>query len=165
MKKLLFILLTICINSTFADELPPFEMKEKIVKIKTSEVEVALNEQTVLCSAADYSGYFLKVLIPQLADLTVFNHRNIGAGAPCVAAGPCDLFGNGGNTPDDIIDPNRPTELIKIKVTLKKLFLIDNQKKTCTVSLQEDVATQIRGKAFIHSRSRGIGSRDLEDCL
>src|SRR5262249_16938805 len=63
------------------------EYKEEVVHQTTTPVEVALNEQTVLCSHADYSALYLKVLIPKLASLTLLNHQNAGAGAPCVAAG------------------------------------------------------------------------------
>src|SRR4051812_31780390 len=54
-----------------------------IVSDRTTTVSTPLNALTVKCSAADYSGPMLKVLVPGLADITVLNHRNSREGAPC----------------------------------------------------------------------------------
>ena len=45
-----------------------------------------------------------------LAALTLLDHQNTGAGAPCVAAGMCEP----GNEPADIIDPSCKTETVAI---------------------------------------------------
>src|SRR5262245_40295628 len=77
---------------------------ETIVHKTSTTTSIALNTETVVCSQADYSGLHLKVLIPKLASLTLLDHQNFGAGAPCVAAGVCAP----GRMPSDVIDPNNP---------------------------------------------------------
>ncbi|MCO4794867.1 MAG: hypothetical protein KC493_14200 [Bacteriovoracaceae bacterium] len=143
-----------------------FETKEKLITTNLAQVEIELNEQTVLCSAADYGASFLKVLIPALADLTIMDHQNTGAGAPCVAAGMCEFFpGDGGFKPTDILDGNNSTELVDIEVSLTRVFHLDHEEKTCRVSLKENVKTTIRGIEFLHQRVSSLGERVIADCL
>src|SRR5262245_56707741 len=78
---------------------------ETVIHATTKSVEIDLNSNTVICSAADYGALYLKVLIPELAGITLLDHQNLGAGAPCVASGLCEP----GHEPSDIIDPNKPT--------------------------------------------------------
>jgi hypothetical protein len=126
----------------------------------TTAVEVELSATTVLCSAADYSGAFLKVGMPQLAALTLLDHQNIGANAPCVAAGFCSPS----NSPADIIDPAEPTEVVNIRVRATRQDLVDEAAGTCTTTLIENVNVVIRGKEFTHEREQELGSRKIEDC-
>lgn len=63
------------------------ETREELVHETTTSVELELTPESVICSHADYSSTFLKVLIPQLAAITLLDHQNTDAGAPCVAAG------------------------------------------------------------------------------
>ncbi|MGE0547005.1 MAG: hypothetical protein AB7O24_13050 [Kofleriaceae bacterium] len=135
--------------------------KETVVHETTTPVEIALNAQTVICSSADYSLTFLKVLIPELAKITLLNHQNIGAGAPCVASGVCDAE----HSPSTIIDANNPTELVDITVKATRIDHIDDQAQTCTTSLKEQVDLVIRGTAFMHTRFADLGSRPYSDCV
>lgn len=137
---------------------------------KTVTMDVTLNEETVLCSKADYGSYFLKILIPDLAKHTLLNHKNLGANAPCVAAGPCF----GANLPGKIIDANKSNELIDVKIDLfrgESLRQTGNdfmpdipRKQVCGVFMIERIETNIRGHIFTHARSIDLGNRDLKDC-
>jgi len=143
------------------------ETKTTLVHTAGKTITIPLNTETVICSQADYSLPVLKVLIPELAALTLLDHQNFGAGAPCVAAGACigGLDGSDGASPGDILDPNKPEEIVDVFVTARRQDYINHAAKTCEVYLIEDVKLDIRGVAFSHRRTMGIGSRNYEDCL
>jgi len=127
----------------------------------TTAIEVQLNDSTVLCSRADYSGDFLKILIPQLAGLTVMDHRNFGAGAPCVAAGQCQ----DGNMPADVLGAStRPSDVVPVTITLTRVASGNDEEPECHVMLEEAIEIPIRGKTFHHVRFAEIGPRILADC-
>jgi hypothetical protein len=129
-----------------------------IVRDQTTTVDVDLNAKTVKCSAADYSGPMLKVLVPGLADLTVLNHRNTREGAPCVAAGRCgeDLG------PESILKAGDGIERIPVRVVLQKVTSIEGE--VCHVALVETVTTTIRGLPFFHERRQEVADRSAADC-
>lgn len=133
---------------------------ETVVHDTTTQVEIKLDSSTVLCSAADYGALYLKVGMPELAKITLLDHQNIGAGAPCVAAGVCEQ----GNEPSDIIDSAHPTETVAINVKAVRMDEADSVAKTCTTTLVERVHVNIRGFDFTHERSAPLGSRKFEDC-
>lgn len=133
---------------------------ETLVHNTTTPVTVKLDEDTVLCSSADYGALFLKILIPDLAKLTLLDHQNFGAGAPCVAAGMCEP----GNEPADVIDPAYPTAQVNINVKAIRLDMVDAAEQTCETSLIERVHVKIRGIDFTHERSAPLGSRPFADC-
>jgi uncharacterized protein (TIGR03382 family) len=134
---------------------------ETIVHRTSTTTSVALNSETVLCSTADYSGQHLKVLIPKLASLTLLDHQNFGAGAPCVSAGACGP----GRMPSDVIDPNNPSETVTLNITAVRRDETDVQAQTCETELIERVNVTIRGLEFKHERSVWLGSRALSDCV
>jgi hypothetical protein len=133
---------------------------ETVVHDTTTQVEIKLDSSTVLCSAADYGALYLKVGMPELAKLTLLDHQNIGAGAPCVAAGVCTQ----GNQPSDIIDSTHPTETVAINVKAVRADEADAVAKTCTTTLIERVHVNIRGVDFTHERTAPLGSRNFADC-
>jgi hypothetical protein len=129
-----------------------------IVRDQTTDVDVDLNAKTVKCSAADYSGPMLKVLVPGLAGLTVLNHRNTREGAPCVAAGRCDADLG----PESILKAGDGIERVPVRVVLQKVTSIDGD--VCHVSLIETVTTTIRGLPFFHERRQEVADRAAADC-
>jgi hypothetical protein len=131
---------------------------ESVVRDQTTTVGVDLNAQTVKCSAADYSMPMLKVLIPNLAALTVLNHRNTKEGAPCVAAGQCGAALG----PQSILGSGAGSERIPVRVVLKKVAQLDGA--VCHVSLVETVTTEIRGVPFFHERQQAVADRAADDC-
>lgn len=136
----------------------PTSGAETVVRDQTTTVRVALNAQTVKCSAADYSIPMLKVLVPALAELTVLNHRNTSEGAPCIAAGRCGE----GLGPQDILRSGEGIDQVPVRVVLKKIAAIDGN--VCHVSLVETVKTQIRGVRFFHERTQDVADRAAADC-
>lgn len=145
-------------SASVAAAFPTYE--ETVVHDTTTAVEIKLDASTVLCSAADYGALYLKVGLPELAKLTLLDHQNIGANAPCVAAGICSP----GNRPEDIIDPAHPTETVQINVKAVRLDEADEAAQTCNTTLIERVHVTIRGVEFTHERSAPLGSRRFEDC-
>lgn len=134
-----------------------------IIADRTTIVSVDLNEQTVKCSAADYSAPMLKVLVPALARLTVLDHRNFGEGAPCLAAGRCTMGENGRWVGTDVIlKPGRGIEQIPVRVVLKKTLQVEGD--ICRVTLVETVTTNIRGVPFFHERLQDVAQRVAADC-
>jgi uncharacterized protein (TIGR03382 family) len=138
-------------------------IREDLVHQTRTSVEIELTPETVVCSHADYSAAFLKVLMPELAPITLLDHQNLDAGAPCVAAGPCAPFGDA--EPADILDDTRPTEPVDIDVQATRIDQIDDQARTCQTSLRERVDVVIRGVAFFHERYAELGSRPYGDCV
>jgi len=134
---------------------------ETVVHDTTTEVEVKLDSSTVLCSAADYGATFLKILIPDLGRITLLDHQNTGAGAPCVASGPCEP----GNEPSDIIDANDLHETVEVNVKAIRGDESDADTQTCTTYLTEKVKVTIRGKDFVHERFAQLGTRPYADCV
>ena len=145
-------------SASLAAAFPTYE--ETVIHDTTTAVEIELNSTTVLCSSADYGALFLKVGMPELAKLTLLDHQNFGANAPCVAAGVCTQ----GNRPEDIIDPTKPTEVVDINVKAVRLDEADETAQTCDTTLIERVHVTIRGIEFTHERSSPLGSRRFEDC-
>ena len=135
-------------------------VRETVVHDTTTSVSLKLDASTVLCSSADYGALFLKVLIPELAPITLLDHQNTGAGAPCVAAGPCQP----GNMPSDIIDSKYPNATADINVKAIRIDEADAMAQTCTTTLREEVAVTIRGKEFKHTRYASLGERPFSDC-
>jgi MYXO-CTERM domain-containing protein len=135
---------------------------ERIVHETTTSHTIELTPETVLCSAADYSFPALKILIPQLAAITLLDHQNFGAGAPCVAAGQCGL--PDGTEPSDILDPYDHFEDVDIVVKAIRVDIVDDEALTCTTSLTERVDVLVRGVLFFHERYADLGSRPYADC-
>ena len=139
------------------------ESREELVHETTTSVDLELTPDTVICSHADYSATFLKVLIPQLASITLLDHQNTDAGAPCVAAGECAPFGD--HAPADILDDADTSETVDITVRAIRMDDIDHDAQTCTTTLKERVDLVIRGVPFAHERYASLGTRPYGDCI
>ena len=134
--------------------------KERILKDETNNVTVTLTKDTVRCSNIGYSNLELKVSVPDLDYLAIFNHANVGEALPCMSAGKCVP----GNNPIDIIIPGKDTEQTDIRVQLVEILDIDLPTQKCNRTLEERVSAQIRGKAFRHVHSADIGSYPINIC-
>jgi hypothetical protein len=139
------------------------EKLSRVVQDQTYALKALLDESTVRCSSAGYSASFLKVLIPEVAQFTVFDHRNAGEAAPCIAAGECSSELN----PENFLGTPRKEgrEEVQIRAVLTLDLQIDHDARTCEVSLREELTTEIRGVPFFHLRQGPISSRVYEDCL
>lgn len=143
---------------------PDFESRAVEVHKSVNSIGVELNAKTVLCSRADYAMPMLKVLIPELAGITLLDHQNTGAGAPCVTTGQvCDLDGAIG--PDLILQGKDGREQIQVEVKADRIENVDHQQKKCQVNLREEVTTVIRGQKLTHERWADLGERSYADCV
>ena len=138
-----------------------FEKRELLLRDDAFKTTVALNSDTVLCSSADYNANFLKVLIPEVANATLFDHRNTSVGAPCIAAGICTATFNEAT----FLASGGPTEDIDVNVVMIGHYDIDHDTQTCSVWLSEEIFTTIREVDFYHLRFTDISNRAYEDCL
>ncbi len=143
---------------------PEIETRETIVHVTKSHLYVELNKDTVLCSRADYAMPMLKVLIPGLSDITLLDHQNYRAAAPCVTTGESCMRGAGGASPEDILQGRPGTEAIEVTVTAKKIEYINHTEKTCLLEMVEDIETNIRGKKLVHQKSNTLEPRSFERC-
>jgi len=172
MKKLLKKMSALSVLSTALLPLPSyaqdFERNEVVLHEKHQTLTVALNPSTVICSRADYSMPMLKVLLPGLEDITLLDHQNRGAGAPCVTTGEICQFNPANNNfakPDDILQGRNGDELIAVDVKVSRIEMIDHANKVCTVQMRETVDTEIRGKKLTHERVADLGDRPYTDCV
>jgi hypothetical protein len=136
---------------------------ETIVHETTTSVDLELNEETVLCSQAEYGVSHLKVLIPQLAAITLLDHQNQGAGAPCVTAGACAP--NGELETGQVLDDDYDHEQVSILVRAVRIDVAESSSETCTTYLREEIETTIGGLLFTHERSALLGERSYSDCV
>lgn len=172
MKKLLQkISILSILGATFSPILSyaqDLESNEVVLHEKHQTLTIALNPRTVLCSRTDYSVPMLKVLLPGLEDITLLDHQNRGAGAPCVTTGEICRFNPANNNfakPDDILQGRNGDEQIAVDVKVSRIEIIDHKNKVCTVRMRETVNTEIRGKKLTHERFADLGDRPYADCV
>ena len=108
----------------------------------------------------------LKVLIPGLSDITLLDHQNTGATAPCVTTGESCISwsANKRASPEDILQGRPGLESADILVTAKRIETINHTEQTCEISIEEKVETEIRGKKLFHTRENSLGSRPYGEC-
>ena len=124
---------------------------------KTVDLSVDISTTKLKLSRADYSSPVVKVLVPELADVTILDHRNTNEGAPCMAT--YDTL-----VPNAVIQNNPAIEVIPMTIQLHKNLQPDPNKNLCIVSLSESIEANIRGFKFIHSRTISVGARHIDDC-
>jgi hypothetical protein len=132
------------------------------ISTRTVTLPVDINEKTVLLSSADYGMPVVKVLVPGLAKVTIMNHQNTAAGAPCLATRETNL-------PGDIVAGTPAVEKVKFKIVLTKQVFEQMADKegdpnVCGVTLIEHISATIRGKRFDHQRDTQMPQRPLSDC-
>ena len=143
--------------NSYADN---WSSKERILKDETTNITVELNDKMVRCSILGYGREELKVSVPDLQYLAIFNHANFGEALPCMSAGAC----TDGNLPIDMIDTSKPTENTDVRVQLVEILTLDAQTSTCTRILEERVSAQIRGRAFNHLHRADLGRYPYSIC-
>ncbi len=131
--------------------------KSTIISERTVTVNVDISKVKVRLSRSGYASYVVKILVPELADVTLLNHRNSGEAAPCLAT-----F----NTifPEAVVQNNPSIESVQMNITLEKLPRINSTTQLCEIILTESIRTNIRGFNFIHGKSDVIASRSIDDC-
>ncbi len=124
---------------------------------KTVTLDVAINKWNLKFSRAGYSEPVVKVLIPELADVTLLDHRNFRENAPCLATFEA-------KTPEEVIQNRFGVEPVELTIRLNKNLVPDSEKQTCIVTLEETVEGKIRGFKFEHQRYLSVGERNINDC-
>jgi hypothetical protein len=147
-------------NQTNSQSSENIETKERLVSALQHEVDIELNDKTVLCTNADYSARMLKINIPQLRNFTSLDHTNSGTGQPCAQGGVC----TDSNSPDSVIKLG-PTVTASLQVQRKLFAQIDHEKKTCVMEMTEIVDVDIKGKNFHHEAWGSIGSVSYASCV
>lgn len=130
---------------------------EKILSQKTVTLKVDLNEKTVKLSRAGYSMPLVKILVPDLADVTLLNHRNESEGAPCLSTIEAQQ-------PSQVLKNRPQVERVPFVITLSKSFALDQESGVCYVTLVEHIEGRVRGILFTHDRSQEVAQRIAEDC-
>jgi len=148
MKKILSLAIILLSVNTFA---------QTVISEKTVTLNVDISTARVKLSKAGYSVPLVKVLVPDLADVTLLNHRNEGEEAPCLAT--YDAF-----VAEDVIQNNPAIEKANFTIKLSKITTPNAEQGTCQVKLLEEVNGIIRGFQFIHSRSFLMPERNIADC-
>jgi hypothetical protein len=153
MKKIFFMCL-ISLAATAAEN-------EVILSDRETTLTVEISAKNVKLSRADYAEPVVKVLVPDLAEVTILDHRNTNEGAPCLATYET-------KKPEDVIQGHETTIWNHFRIQLvKRVDLIPSEdgKKVCQVTLIERVQSKIRGFNFVHERTKDIGQRNPDDCF
>ncbi len=125
---------------------------------QTFTVPVDLSTAKVKVTTLGYGAPTLKVLIPELAAITVLDHRNLGEEAPCMAN--FEAF-----TVDAVVQGNPAVVETDITVRRQKVLTPIEEENTCRVHLTELVTTEIRGLSFSHFESQKLPDRHIDDCI
>jgi hypothetical protein len=161
MKKIFLIVPMLLLAASYSgagEAIPP--AIEKVLKVTNKVVKATLNKETVKCSNAGYENPELKVLVADLAPITLMNHRNPGEGAPCVRAGVCEgTFG-----PNTILSAGEGTISVPVTIRLIQVLQAYPEQQVCNVTLVETINSTIRGVKFDHRREINAGERELADC-
>lgn len=120
-------------------------------------LSVEINSTNLKWSQADYAAPVVKVLVPELAGVTILNHRNTKEGAPCLASYEA-------KSPEQVIGNSPGTDKVDFHLKLSKSIVMYPDKTKCDVYLRENIDAKIRGVAFTHERSVLVGQRTADDC-
>ena len=154
MKKIILSTLAVIIfaGPTVLAQPNSISLSKKIVQL-----EVDISTAKLKLSQSDYASPVVKVLVPNLADVSILDHRNTGEGAPCLAT--YDTL-----SPEDVIQNNPTTEKIDFTIELIKNVIPNTKEKTCDVFMVETVNGLIRGFQFNHYKQIHVGTRHIDDC-
>lgn len=131
---------------------------EEIISTKTVNLPVDLSTAGIRLSNRGYGErFFVKILVPQLADNTLMNHRNEGESAPCVAT-----FQTG--EVEDVVKGKPETLTVPFTIEVKRVVYANPNTNQCSIALHEDVSAEVRGYKFVHHRQIQLPERGMEDC-
>ena len=102
-----------------------------------------------------YGNITEKVIVHELANHSMFNHRNDGEEGPCLRT--YRLPGSEGIK----IDANTDYE---VNIQVSNLYRINREKKICQVFMVEDVELEIGNVKFVHQNRKDMGFRFIGDC-
>lgn len=98
----------------------------------------------------------VKVLLPELAAMTLLNHREDDDEAPSLLSKASRI--------QDIVQNKPATETVTVTIVLRKAAWIDEAEQICHLSLEESADMQIRGVKFRNFSSTELPDRNVADC-
>lgn len=131
--------------------------KEVVMSESVHNLPVDVSTAKLKITTLGYGVPTLKVLVPEMADVTLLNHRNEGEEAPCIATYESMNL-------DDIIQGNPAVENVDFTITRTKMLQHFPGDVHCQVSVREDIHANIRGFNFYHSKTESVGTRHPDDC-
>lgn len=131
---------------------PDAEVIEQLIHDKL--IVLADSQVKMKWTSLGYGAVTEKVIIPELAAHTVFNHRNPGEEGPCLRS-----YRQLGATP---LNPVNQDLVVSIQILNR--YEMNRDKKICRVSMVEHVTTEIAGTEFSHSYTKPMGFRYIGDC-
>ncbi|MGH1468435.1 MAG: hypothetical protein ACRBBP_06110 [Bdellovibrionales bacterium] len=121
--------------------------------VHSKEIRVAKENVSFKWTGLGYGQLTEKVIVPELAKHTLFNHRNRGEDGPCLRS---YRFPGAGSI--------KPTSDVVIDIVISNQYEINREKNICRVSMVEDVKTIINGVELSHTYKKPMGFRYIEDC-
>lgn len=131
------------------------QFTQTVINERTVVLPVDINSTRLKFTSLGYSSSLVKIIVPELAAVTILNHRNIGEDGPC-------LFTYGTRLIDDVLQDRPEVVDTEFTITLTKQAWVSGEK--CHVELSETVTADIRGFFFQHQVVHEMPSRVLEDC-
>lgn len=156
MKSVTLILASLILGSSVhAQSAATGNVVRKTILEKDVTINVEVGSKRIKETILGYSRPTVKVIVPELAEHTLMNHRNEGEDGPCLASQAQDV--------EDVIQGKPAIEPAVFHITETQELSVgaDN---LCRVLLIENVETKIRGIKFVHQRISGLPSRIAEDC-
>lgn len=157
MKKFLTTILASSLSLGLAATAHAALDQEVVISKRNVLLNVDVSTAKVKLSNAGYATYVLKVLVPDLADVTLLDHRNEGESAPCIAT--YETL-----KPEDVIKNDPGMEKVKATITLNRMASLNPDTHLCEINLHESISTKVRGFLFIHDRMKVIATRNEADC-
>ena len=127
---------------------------EVIALVHDKNIVMESSEFKIKWTTLGYGAITEKVIVPELAKHTVFNHRNNGEEGPCLRSY---------RMPGD--EPIEAPQSLLVNIQIKNQYLINEEKRICKVAMLEVVKTEISGTMFEHVYSKDMGFRHIDDCL
>lgn len=143
-------------------------------EVHSKNITVLRGDVSFKWTQLGYGAMTHKVLVPQLAAHTLFNHRNPGEDGPCLRSdrrrfGGVTLPAFPGFEPpqkpvvEEVVDTD-PNEEIVIEIKISNRYLMNREKNICKIQMVEDVRTEISGEEFYHTYTKDMGFRYIGDC-
>jgi hypothetical protein len=131
--------------------------KKTVISEKVVTLPVDISTAKLKWTNLGYGNtYFVKVILNEMAGVTILNHRNEGEDGPC-------LFTYDTTQLEDVVQGNPAVIKSDLKITLVKNNYVHNN--VCKSALTENIETTIRGFKFQHSKSIALPDRVAEDCI
>ena len=135
------------------EEDPGFDAEEIERVIHEKDITVDGSTLDLKWTTLGYGAITQKIIVPELADHTLFDHRNPGEEGPCLRS--YSTLGS----PNPVLP-----DTLEINIQIKNKYRINRERKICKVTMVEDVITIVDGINFVHTYEKDMGWRYIGDC-